>query len=67
MWTSGTQNVFGHRRESAGGLPRQVSFLNRASHNALDTFRNYPHIGNRPVTAQTIRNVARAGEVFFSD
>jgi hypothetical protein len=43
-------------------------FLNQASqHNELDTFRNYPHIRNRPLTARAIRDVARSGEVFFSN
>lgn len=50
------------------GFAETDFFLNQASqHNQLDTFRNYPHIGNRPLTAQAIRDVARSGEVFFSD
>jgi len=50
------------------GFAETDFFLNKASeHNELDTFRNYPHIGKRPLTAQTIRDVARSGEVFFSN
>lgn len=50
------------------GFAETDFFLNQANqHNQLDTFRNYPHIGNRSLTAQTIRDVARTGEVFFSN
>ena len=50
------------------GFAETDFFLNQASqHNELDTFRNYPHIGDRPLTAGAIRDVARSGEVFFSN
>jgi hypothetical protein len=50
------------------GFAETDFFLNQASrHNQLDTFRNYPHIGNHPLTARTIRDGARSGEVFFSN
>jgi len=50
------------------GFAETDFFLNQASqHNRLDTFRNYPHIGTRPLTARAIRDVARSGEVFFSN
>jgi hypothetical protein len=50
------------------GFAETDFFLNQASqHNELDTFRNYPHIGKRPLTARAIRDVARSGEVFFSN
>src|SRR5262249_9228645 len=43
-------------------------FLNKVSeHTELNTFRNYPHIGARPLTAQTIRDVAKSGDVFFGN
>ena len=43
-------------------------FLNQAArHTALDTFRNYPHIGDGPLTSQAIREAARRGEVCFSN
>ena len=57
--------------DTAGKVPGFAEtdfFLNQASqHNQLDTFRNYPHIGNRPLTAQAIRDAARSGDVFFSN
>jgi len=50
------------------GFAETDFFLNQASqHNELDTFRNYPYIGRRPLTAQAIHDVARSGEVFFSN
>jgi len=50
------------------GFAETDFFLNQVSqHNELDTFRNYPHIGNRPLTAQSIRDAAHSGEVFFSN
>jgi hypothetical protein len=50
------------------GFAETDFFLNKANqHNELDTFRNYPHIGNRPMTARAIRDVARSGDVFFSN
>ncbi|HXU16665.1 MAG TPA: hypothetical protein VN708_16140 [Terriglobales bacterium] len=50
------------------GFAETDFFLNQASqHNELDTFRNYPHMGNRPLTTRAIRDVARSGEVFFSN
>ncbi|HEY7095091.1 MAG TPA: hypothetical protein VH437_00070 [Terriglobales bacterium] len=42
-----------------------LSLVNR--HSGLDTFRNYPHIGAREVTEQSIRDAARTGDVFFSN
>jgi hypothetical protein len=50
------------------GFAETDFFLNQASqHNQIDTFRNYLQIGNRPLTARAIRDVARSGEVFFSN
>jgi hypothetical protein len=50
------------------GFAETDFFLNQArQHNQLDTFRNYPHIGSRPLTARAIRDVAASGEVFFSN
>ena len=50
------------------GFAETDFFLNQArQHNELDTFRNYPHIGGRSLTARAIRDVARSGEVFFSN
>src|SRR5436190_563273 len=50
------------------GFAETDFFLNKASeHTELDTFRNYAHIGERPLTAQNIREVARSGEVFLSN
>ena len=50
------------------GFAETDFFLNKATeHTELDTFRNYPHIGKRPLTAQNIRDVARSGEVFLSN
>ena len=50
------------------GFAETDFFLNKANeHTQLDTFRNYPHMGMRPLTAQNIRDVARSGEVFFSN
>jgi hypothetical protein len=50
------------------GFAETDFFLNQVSqHNELDTFRNYPHIGNRPLTAQSVRDAAHSGEVFFSN
>jgi hypothetical protein len=52
----------------APGFAETDFFLNKANeHTELDTFRNYPHVGTRPLTEQAIRDVARAGEVFFSN
>jgi hypothetical protein len=52
----------------APGFAETDFFLNKANeHSELDTFRNYPHIGARPLTEQAIRDVARTGEVFFSN
>lgn len=50
------------------GFAETDFFLNKASeHTELDTFRNYPHMGKRPLTAQNIRDVAKSGEVFLSN
>jgi len=50
------------------GFAETDFFLNQVNqHNELDTFRNYLHIGNRPLTARAIDDVARSGEVFFSN
>jgi hypothetical protein len=50
------------------GFAETDFFLNQVSqHNELDTFRNYPHIGDHPLTARAIRDIARSGEVFFSN
>lgn len=52
----------------APGFAETDFFLNKArQHTALDTFRNYPHIGTRRLTEQAIRDVARTGEVFFGN
>ncbi len=52
----------------APGFAETDFFLNQANdHTELDTFRNYPHIGTRPLTGRSIRDVARTGEVFFSN
>ena len=43
-------------------------FLNKANqHTELDTFLNYPHIGDRRLTETSIRDVARTGEVFVGN
>jgi len=50
------------------GFAETDFLLNKVSeHNQRDTFRNYPHIGNRPLTEWTIRDAARAGDVFFGN
>ena len=50
------------------GFAETDFFLNQVNqHNQLDTFRNYPYIGHRPLTAQAIRDVARSGRVFLSN
>lgn len=50
------------------GFAETDFFLNLANrHTELDTFRNYPHLRNRDLTEQAIRDVARTGEVFFSN
>lgn len=50
------------------GFAETDFFLNQANeHNQLDTFRNYPYIGSRPLTAQAIRDGARSGRVFLSN
>ncbi len=50
------------------GFAETDFFLNKANeHTELDTFRNYPHIGERPLTETTIRDVAKTGDVFFSN
>lgn len=50
------------------GFAETDFFLNQVNqHNQLDTFRNYPHIGKRALTARAIRDLARSGEVFFSN
>jgi hypothetical protein len=50
------------------GFAETDFFLNKATeHTELDTFRNYPHVGRRSLTAQNIRDVARSGEVFLSN
>ena len=50
------------------GFAETDFFLNKASqHTELDTFLNYPHIGDRPLTETSIRDVARTGEVFFGN
>ena len=50
------------------GFAETDFFLNKVNeHTGLDTFRNYPHIGNRPLTAQSIREAAKSGEVFLSN
>jgi hypothetical protein len=52
----------------APGFAETDFFLNKANqHSELDTFRNYPHIGDRRLTEQAIRDVARTGEVFFGN
>jgi hypothetical protein len=50
------------------GFAETDFFLNEVDkHNSLDTFLNHPHIGDRPLTEDTIRDVAKTGEVFFSN
>lgn len=50
------------------GFAETDFFLNLVNrHTKLDTFRNYPHIGDRELTEQNIRDTARTGEVFFSN
>lgn len=50
------------------GFAETDFFLNEADrHNSLDTFLNHPHIGARPLTEDAIRDVAKTGEVFFSN
>jgi hypothetical protein len=52
----------------APGFAETDFFLNKANeHTELDTFLNYPHIGDRPLTETSIRDVARTGEMFFSN
>ena len=52
----------------APGFAETDFFLNKANeHTELDTFRNYPHIGTRPLTEKSIRDTARTGEVFFGN
>ena len=52
----------------APGFAETDFFLNKANEHAeLDTFRNYPHIGARTLTEQSIRDMARTGEVFFGN
>jgi hypothetical protein len=50
------------------GFAETDFFLNKASqHTEVDTFRNYPHVGDRPLTEKVIRDVSRVGEVFLSN
>jgi hypothetical protein len=50
------------------GFAETDFFLNQVNeHTGLDTFRNYPRLGDRPLTAQTIRDVAKTGDVFLSN
>ncbi len=50
------------------GFAETDFFLNKASqHTDLDTFLNYPHIRDRPLTETSIRDVARTGDVFFGN
>lgn len=50
------------------GFAETDFFLNQVDkHNSLDTFLNYPHIGGRRLTEDAIRDVAKTGDVFFSN
>jgi hypothetical protein len=50
------------------GFAETDFFLNKVNeHGRLDTFLNHPYIGKRPLTEWTIRDAARAGDVFFSN
>ncbi len=50
------------------GFAETDFFLNNAlSHTSLQTFRNYMHLGERPVTAEHIRDAAKLGDVFASN
>jgi hypothetical protein len=50
------------------GFAETDFFLNQADqHDSVDTFLNYPHIGNRELTEDAIRDAAKAGDVFFSN
>jgi hypothetical protein len=50
------------------GFAETDFFLNQVdAHNSLDTFLNHPHIGDRRLTEDAIRDVAKTGEVFFSN
>jgi hypothetical protein len=71
VYNKSYQDLWFSYLDSGGKVPGFAEtdfFLNQASqHNQLDTFRNYPHIGDRPLTARAIRDVARSGDVFFSN
>lgn len=50
------------------GFAETDFFLNQVDqHNSLDTFLNHPHIGDRTLTEGAIRDLAKTGEVFFSN
>lgn len=50
------------------GFAETDFFLNQASrHTALQTFRNYMHLGGRSLTAEHIRDAARSGDSFASN
>lgn len=50
------------------GFAETDFFLNQVDeHNSLDTFLNHPHIGDRDLTENAIRDVAKNGEVFSSN
>ena len=71
VYTKAYQDLWFSYLDTGGKVPGFAEtdfFLNQANqHNELDTFRNYPHIGKHPLTARAIRDVARSGEVFFSN
>lgn len=50
------------------GFAETDFFLNQVEeHDSSDTFLNHPHIGNRKLTEDAIRDVAKTGDVFFSN
>ena len=50
------------------GFAETDFFLNQVDkHNSLDTFLNYPHIGGRTLTEDSIRDAAKTGDVFVSN
>jgi hypothetical protein len=50
------------------GFAETDFFLNQVDeHSSRDTFLNYPHLGDRRLTEDAIRDVARTGEVFLSN
>lgn len=71
VYNKSYQDLWIYYLDTGGKVPGFAEtdfFLNEAArHNSQDTFLNYPHIGERALTEDAIRDAAKTGEVFFSN